>query len=245
MTGGGDLILDARHVDLRYGRVQILFHVSIAVERGEFVALLGTNGAGKSTFLKAVSNLSAISAGEVWFQGENITGLPPDVIAERGLAHIPGGRGALPDLTVDENLRLGGYLLRHDKARMAEGIEYTVDLFPWMKQRRRQLAGTLSGGEQQMLAIARALVLRPPMLMVDELSLGLAPVIVEELMGVLARLNGEGVTILAVEQHATLAMEAARRVLFMEKGQVRFSGSAAEMRGRDDLLRSVFLGAGR
>jgi len=245
VTAGGDLILDARHVDLRYGRVQILFDVSIAVERGEFVALLGTNGAGKSTFLKAVSNLSAVSAGEVWFEGEDITGLPPDVIAERGLAHIPGGRGALPDLTVDENLRLGGYLLRHDKARMAEGIEYAVDLFPWMKQRRRQLAGTLSGGEQQMLAIARALVLRPPMLMVDELSLGLAPVIVEELMGVLARLNGEGVTILAVEQHATLAMEAARRVLFMEKGQVRFSGSAAEMRGRDDLLRSVFLGAGR
>jgi len=245
VTAGGDLILDARSLDLRYGRVQILFDVSIAVERGEFVALLGTNGAGKSTFLKAVSNLSAISAGEVWFEGENITGLPPDVIAERGLAHIPGGRGALPDLTVEENLRLGGYLLRHDKARMAEGIEYAVDLFPWMKQRRRQLAGTLSGGEQQMLAIARALVLRPPMLMVDELSLGLAPVIVEELMGVLARLNGEGVTILAVEQHATLAMEAAQRVLFMEKGQVRFSGSAAEMRGRDDLLRSVFLGAGR
>jgi ABC-type branched-subunit amino acid transport system ATPase component len=121
-----------------------------------------------------------------------------------------------------------------------------VGLFPWMSQRRKQLAGTLSGGEQQMLAIARALVLRPPMLMVDELSLGLAPVIVEELMGVLGRLNvEEGVTILAVEQHATLAMEAAGRVLFMEKGQVRFSGSAADLRGRDDLLRSVFLGAGR
>jgi branched-chain amino acid transport system ATP-binding protein len=181
----------------------------------------------------------------VWFEGEDISGLPPDVIAERGLAHVPGGRGALPDLTVEENLRLGGYLLRHDKARLAEGVEYAVGLFPWMKQRRRQLAGTLSGGEQQMLAIGRALVLRPPMLMVDELSLGLAPVIVEELMGVLARLNAEGVTILAVEQHATLAMEAAERVLFMEKGQVRFSGSAAEMRGRDDLLRSVFLGADR
>jgi ABC-type branched-subunit amino acid transport system ATPase component len=240
-----DLILDARNLDLRYGRVQVLFDVSIAVERGEFVALLGTNGAGKSTFLKAVSNLSAISAGEVFFEGDDITGLPPDVIAARGLAHVPGGRGTLPDLTVEENLRLGGYLLRHDKERLAEGIEYAVDLFPWMKQRRRQLAGTLSGGEQQMLAIGRALVLRPPMLMVDELSLGLAPVIVEELMGVLARLNEAGVTILAVEQHATLAMEAARRVLFMEKGQVRFSGSAAEMRGRDDLLRSVFLGAGR
>jgi branched-chain amino acid transport system ATP-binding protein len=245
VTVNGDLILDARHIDLRYGRVQVLFDVSIAVERGEFVALLGTNGAGKSTFLKAVSNLSPVSGGEVRFDGDDVTGLAPDVITARGLAHVPGGRGALPDLTVDENLRLGGYLLRHDKPRMAAGIDYAVDLFPWMKQRRRQLAGTLSGGEQQMLAIARALVLRPPMLMVDELSLGLAPVIVEELMGVLARLNDEGVTILAVEQHATLAMEAASRVLFMEKGQVRFSGSAADLRGREDLLRSVFLGAGR
>src|SRR5206468_7483864 len=126
---------------------------------------------------------------------------------------------ALPDLTVEENLRLGGYLLRHDKSAMADGIDYAVTLFPWMKERRRQLAGTLSGGEQQMLAIGRALVLRPPMLMVDELSLGLAPVIVEELMGVLARLNGEGVTILAVEQPATLAMEAARRGLLREHGQ--------------------------
>jgi len=239
-----DLILDARHLDLRYGRVQVLFDVSIAVERGEFVALLGTNGAGKSTFLKGVSNLSPLSTGEVFFQGEDITGLAPDVITARGLAHVPGGRGALPDLTVEENLRLGGYLLRHDRSAMADGIEHAVTLFPWMKERRRQLAGTLSGGEQQMLAIARALVLRPPMLMVDELSLGLAPVIVEELMELLARLNADGVTILAVEQHATLAMEAASRVIFMEKGQVRFAGSAADLRGRDDLLRSVFLGAG-
>ena len=239
-----DLILDARNLDLRYGRVQVLFDVSLAVERGEFVALLGTNGAGKSTFLKGVSNLSPLSSGTVSFQGEDITGLAPDVITARGLAHVPGGRGALPDLTVEENLRLGGYLLRHDKAAMAEGIEHAVTLFPWMKERRRQLAGTLSGGEQQMLAIARALVLRPPMLMVDELSLGLAPVIVEELMNLLAQLNADGVTILAVEQHATLAMEAASRVVFMEKGQVQFSGSAADLRGRDDLLRSVFLGAG-
>jgi ABC-type branched-subunit amino acid transport system ATPase component len=240
-----DAILDARHLDLHYGRVQILFDVSIAVERGEFLALLGTNGAGKSTFLKAVSNLSPVSGGEVWFDGEDVTRLAPDQITARGLAHVPGGRGALPDLTVEENLRLGGYLLRHDKAALAAGVDHAVTLFPWMKQRRSQLAGTLSGGEQQMLAIARALVLRPPMLMVDELSLGLAPVVVEELMGLLRQLNNDGVTILAVEQHATLAMEAASRVLFMEKGQVRFSGSAAELRGRDDLLRSVFLGAGR
>ena len=238
-------LLDAQHLDLHYGRVQVLFDVSITVEEGEFLALLGTNGAGKSTFLKAVSNLSPVTHGQVCFRGEDITRLPPDEITARGLAHVPGGRGALPDLTVEENLRLGGYLLRHRPDELAAGLDYAVDLFPWMAARRRQLAGTLSGGEQQMLAIARALVLRPPMLMVDELSLGLAPVVVAELMDLLRRLNDEGVTVLAVEQHATLAMEAAGRVLFMEKGQVRFSGSAAELRGRDDLLRSVFLGAGR
>ena len=239
-----DPILDSHHLDLHYGKVQVLFDVSISVARGEFLALLGTNGAGKSTFLKAVSNLSALSGGQVLFEGEDITGLAPDLIAARGLAHVPGGRGNLPDLTVEENLRLGGHLLRKQRAKQAEGIDRAITLFPWMGQRRRQLAGTLSGGEQQMLAIARALVLRPSMLMVDELSLGLAPIIVEELMGVLRRLNDDGITVLVVEQHATLAMEVADRVLFMEKGQVRFSGPGRDLLGRDDLLRSVFLGAG-
>jgi ABC-type branched-subunit amino acid transport system ATPase component len=239
-----DVILDAQGLDLRYGRVQVLFDVSIAVRRGEFVALLGTNGAGKSTFLKAVSNLSPISSGRVHFEGEDITLLAPDVIAGRGLAHVPGGRGSLPDLTVEENLRLGGHLLRSQKARQAEGMARAFELFPWMTARRRQLAGTLSGGEQQMLAIGRALVTEPSMLMVDELSLGLAPIIVEELMGVLKGLNEQGITVLVVEQHATLAMEVAERVLFMEKGQVRFSGDGRDLLGREDLLRSVFLGAG-
>ncbi|MEY2478972.1 MAG: branched-chain amino acid transport system ATP-binding protein livF [Actinomycetota bacterium] len=236
-------LLEATDVDVHYGRVQVLFGVSIAVEEGEFLALLGTNGAGKSTFLKAVSNLSAVTGGRVVFAGEDITNLPPDKIAAKGLAHVPGGRGTLPDLTVEENLRLGGHLLRHDKAAFAEGLDRAMALFPWMGERRRQLAGTLSGGEQQMLAIARALVLRPTMLMVDELSLGLAPVIVEELMGVLQQLNAEGITVLVVEQHATLAMQVSERVLFMEKGQVRFSGAGKDLLGRDDLLRSVFLGA--
>ena len=240
-----DFILDARGLDLSYGKVQVLFDVTIQVERGEFIALLGTNGAGKSTFLKAVSNLSAISAGSVAFEGRDITLLAPDAIAARGLAHVPGGRGSLPDLTVEENLRLGGHLLRADRARLSAGIDRALQLFPWMGRRRRQLAGTLSGGEQQMLAIARALVTDPSMLMVDELSLGLAPIIVEELMGVLKELNGSGITVLVVEQHATLAMEVAGRVLFMEKGQVRFSGAGRDLVGRDDLLRSVFLGAGR
>jgi ABC-type branched-subunit amino acid transport system ATPase component len=242
-------ILEVDGLDLHYGRVQVLFDLSLRVDRGEFVALLGTNGAGKSTLLKAVSNLSPPTRGEIRFAGETITGLPPDEIAARGLAHVPGGRGLLPDLTVEENLRLGGHLLRHRRgerrAAMAHALERATELFPWMATRRRQLAGTLSGGEQQMLAIARALVLEPKLLMVDELSLGLAPVIVEELMGLLGRMHAQGTTVLVVEQHATLAMEAAERIVFMEKGHVRFTGPAADLRGRDDLLRSVFLGGSR
>jgi len=238
-------ILEGRDLVVHYGRVQVLFGVSFEIERGEFLAILGTNGAGKSTVLKAVSNLSALTSGTVTFDGTDITGLPTDRIAALGLAHIPGGRGNLPDLTVEENLRLGGHLLRHRRTERDEGIEAATALFPWMRTRRRQLAGTLSGGEQQMLAIARALVVRPSMIMVDELSLGLAPIIVEELLGVLAELNRSGITVVVVEQHATLAMQAAGRVLFMEKGQIRFSGRGAELIGRDDLLRSVYLGVGR
>ena len=238
-------LLEATNLDLRYGKVQVLFDVSITVSEGEFVALLGTNGAGKSTFLKAVSNLSGLSGGRVVFDGQDITGWAPDRIAAQGLAHVPGGRGTLPDLTVDENLRLGGHLLkgRGKRAEFEAGLEYAYSLFDWMTQRRKQLAGTLSGGEQQMLAIARALVLRPKMLMVDELSLGLAPIVVSALMKVLKELNATGLTVLVVEQHATLAMETAERVLFMEKGQVRFEGKGKELAGRQDLLRSVFLGS--
>ena len=237
-------LLEATNLDLSYGKVQVLFDVSISIEDGEFVALLGTNGAGKSTFLKAVSNLSLVSRGTIRFGEHDITGWAPDRIAAAGLAHIPGGRGSLPDLTVEENLRLGGHLLR-TRARatdLRDGLDYVYNLFGWMRDRRRQLAGTLSGGEQQMLAIARALVLRPKMLMIDELSLGLAPVIVAELMGLLRDLHAQGLTILVVEQHATLAMETAERVLFMEKGEVRFEGLGKELAGRTDLLRSVFLG---
>ena len=235
-------ILEASDLVVHYGRVQVLFGVSMTFERGEFLAVLGTNGAGKSTVLKAISNLSSLTSGSVIFDGHDITGMAPDRIAALGLAHVPGGRGNLPDLTVEENLRLGGHLLRKDKAARAAGVDAAVELFPWMGVRRRQLAGTLSGGEQQMLAIARALVIQPTVLMVDELSLGLAPIIVEELMGVLAGLNKRGITVVVVEQHATLAIEVADRVIFMEKGQIRFSGRGADLAGRDDLLRSVFLG---
>jgi branched-chain amino acid transport system ATP-binding protein len=238
-------LLEATNLVLHYGRVQVLFDTTVAVHQGEFLAILGTNGAGKSTVLKAVSNLTPLTSGRVLFDGTDITGMEPDRIAGLGLAHIPGGRGNLPDLSVEDNLKLGGHLLRRRKAERDANVAHAMELFPWMSSRRRQLAGTLSGGEQQMLAIARALVVRPKLLMVDELSLGLAPVIVEELMGVLTGLNRDGMTVVVVEQHATLAMQVAERVLFMEKGQVRFSGRGSELLGRDDLLRSVYLGGDR
>ena len=238
-------LLSSDRIDVHYGRVQVLYDVSIEVDDGEFVALLGTNGAGKSTWLKAVSNLVTPSSGKVVFDGHDITGLPPDEIVARGLGHVPSGRGTLPDLTIEENLRLGGHLLRHDKAKRRQSIDEVYGLFAWMADRRSQLAGTLSGGEQQMVGIGRALVNRPKLLMIDELSLGLAPIVVEEIYEQIAKLNANGLTILIVEQNATLAMEVVERVLFMEKGRVQFSGRARDLLNRKDLLRSVFLGEAR
>jgi branched-chain amino acid transport system ATP-binding protein len=236
----GSPLLEITDLELRYGRVQILFGVTLSVAEGEFVAMLGTNGAGKSTVLKAISNLALPSAGTVRFDGQDLVGLAPEEIVELGIGHVPGGRGLLADLTVEENLRLGGHLLRGPA--LTEGLDRAATLFPWFGERRKQLAGTLSGGQQQMLAIGRALVTQPRLLMVDELSLGLAPIVVEELFVVLDQLHRSGTTVLIVEQHATLAMAHAERVLFLEKGRVRFSGPAQEMAVRTDLLRSVYLG---
>jgi len=236
----GSPLLELDAVEVRYGRVQILFGVTLDVAEGEFVALLGTNGAGKSTVLKAISNLVAVSGGSIRFDGQDLAGLAPEAVVELGVGHVPGGRGLLADLTVEENLRLGGHLLRRNQ--LAEGLDRATSLFPWLHERRRQLAGTLSGGQQQMLAIARALVTQPRLLMVDELSLGLAPLVIEELFVVLDELHRSGVTVLIVEQHATLAMAHAERVAFLEKGAVRFTGPAQDLAGRADLLRSVYLG---
>ena len=236
----GTPLLEVTDLEVRYGRVQILYGVSVDVAQGEMVALLGTNGAGKSTVLKAISNLAPVTAGTVRFDGHDLVGLAPEEIVEFGLGHVPGGRGLLADLTVEENLRLGGHLLRG--TALAEGLDRAHALFPWFRERRHQLAGTLSGGQQQMLAIGRALVTQPRLLMVDELSLGLAPIVVEELFGVLADLHAAGTTLLIVEQNATQAMAHAERAVFLEKGRVRYSGPAQELAGRTDLLRSVYLG---
>ena len=232
-------MLEVHDLHTYYGHIQALKGINLRVDQGEIVTLIGSNGAGKSTTLKTISGLIAPRHGHVLLHGRPIHGVPAHKVAALGVAQSPEGRRVFPRMTVLENLEMGAFARGkadpHDLARVYE-------LFPRLSERATQKAGTLSGGEQQMLAIGRALVIRPKLLMVDELSLGLAPVIVEELMGVLKQLNAEGITVLVVEQHATLAMQMAERVLFMEKGRVRFSGDGRELLERPDLLRSVFLG---
>ena len=238
----GEPMLAAEHVDAAYGRIQVLFDASIEVHQGERVALLGTNGAGKSTMLRVISGLLPATAGRVTFKGDDITNIAPHLLAERGLVHISGGRATFPSLTVEENLRLAGYPARRDKAVLAERIAEAMDLFPRVRERAEQRCGTLSGGEQQMVAIGRALVANPELLVVDELSLGLAPVILEEIRAMLDLLAGRGITMLIVEQSLDMAAQIAQRCYFMEKGEVRFSGPITELMQRGDLARAVFFG---
>src|SRR5207248_1070497 len=238
--------LSARGLDVAYGSLQVLFGVDFDVRRGEVVALLGTNGAGKSTLVRALSGLSPARRGTVTFDGHDVTGASPEHLARLGIAHAPGGRGVYPGLTVGENLRLAMWTFRSDKERCAEATERVFELFPILRQRAAQPAGLLSGGQQQMLALAQALAPDPRLLIIDELSLGLAPAVVEELLDVVAHLKGGGLTTILVEQSVTVALHVASRAVFLEKGMVRFSGPAGELAEREDLLRSVFLeGGGR
>jgi branched-chain amino acid transport system permease protein len=238
--------LSARGLDVAYGSLQILFGVDFDVRRGEVVALLGTNGAGKSTLVRALSGLTPPRRGTVTFDGDDVTGASPEHLARIGIAHAPGGRGVYPGLTVGENLRLAMWTFRSDKARCEEATDRVFDLFPILRERVGQSAGLLSGGQQQMLALAQALAPDPRLLIIDELSLGLAPTVVEELLDVVAHLKGGGLTTILVEQSVTVALHVASRAVFLEKGTVRFSGAAADLAERDDLLRSVFLeGGGR
>jgi branched-chain amino acid transport system ATP-binding protein len=238
---GAEVLLEVKGIDVSFGKVQVLYGVDFEVRRGERVALLGTNGAGKSTVLKAASRIVPISAGIIHWKGEDVTHASPEKLVRSGLAHVPGGRGMFPTLTVDENLRMGGYVIA-DERRLDEEIERVVAYFPWIPSRADQLAGTLSGGEQQQLAVARALLARPELLMIDEMSLGLAPAVITTLMETVQRLvDEEGLTVVVVEQQATFALGYTDRAYFMEKGEVRYSGPSSGLTGRDDLLRSVFL----
>ena len=229
-------------LDVAYGPVQVLFGVDFAVDDGEIVALLGTNGAGKSTLLKAISGLLKPIGGKVLFEGREITGTPANRTAAMGLIQMPGGKSIFPTLTVAENLRLACWLFRGDKQRIDNELEKVLDLFPRLRERYGQLAGNLSGGEQQMMSLGGVFMNRPKVLMIDELSLGLAPTVVGELIDVVHRTHEEtGVTIIVVEQSVNVALTLARRAVFMEKGEVRFSGPTSELLDRPDILRSVFI----
>ena len=224
-----------------YGPIHVLFSIDLEVGDGEIVALLGTNGAGKTTILRVISGVLKPSLGHVTWNGEQIDGMRPAEVVRRGIVQMPGGRGVFPGMTIQENLEMAGFLYGRDRAKRKERIEATLEIFPFLKDRRRQVAGTLSGGQQQMVTLAKAFVMDPKLLLIDELSLGLAPKVVEELLDTVRRLNAEGVAVVIVEQHVDLALDVASRAYFLERGEVRFSGPADDLRGRDDLLRSVFL----
>jgi ABC-type branched-subunit amino acid transport system ATPase component len=234
-------LLTVTDLDVAYDQTQVLFGVQMDVHEGEIVALLGTNGAGKSTLLKAISGLVAPKRGTIMYDGRDISHLDTGEIAHLGIAQVPGGRGIFPSLTVADNLRAAGWLYRGDRPYLAEATKRVLEYFPILEQRSETVGGSLSGGEQQMLSLAQAFIAKPRLLMIDELSLGLAPTIVDRLLEIVRAIHANGTTIVLVEQSVNVALRLAKRALFMEKGEVRFSGPTAELLERTDILRSVFL----
>jgi ABC-type branched-subunit amino acid transport system ATPase component/predicted MFS family arabinose efflux permease len=234
-------VLQVRNLDFSYGRVQVLFDINFDVTRGEVLALLGTNGAGKSTLLRVISGLGVAERGVVRLNGQLMTYADPELRVKVGVVQLRGGSGTFAPLTVDENLRMACYLF--PSRQIDERMIRVLEIFPELGLLRSNLAGNLSGGQQQMLAFAMCLVHDPEILIIDELSLGLAPIVVDRLLDVVARLRARGQTLIVVEQSLNIALAIADRALFMEKGSVRFEGSTAELIDRDDLARAVFLGA--
>jgi ABC-type branched-subunit amino acid transport system ATPase component len=228
-------------VDFSYGQLQVLFDVDLEIRQGEILGLLGTNGAGKSTVLRVLSGLSPASRGQVHFQGEDVSRVPAEQLVGRGLVMVPGGKAMFADLTVVESLEIGGRLV--PRGERAGRIARELDRFPRLAERRTSLAGSLSGGEQQQLAIAKALLLDPALLCIDELSLGLAPVIVEGLLKTVRDVRDAGTTVVVVEQSLNIAAALCDRAVFLEKGTIRFEGAPKELLARGDIARSVFLGA--
>jgi branched-chain amino acid transport system ATP-binding protein len=239
---GGNALLLCRKVEVGYGGVQVLFDIDLQVTAGEVVALLGTNGAGKSTLLRAISGQTEPFGGAIYLDGVDITHRSPHESAEAGVVVVPGGRGVCASLTVKENLRLAAWLRRKDSDYVEGRMEAALELFPRLRERLDADAGNLSGGEQQMLAIAQSYLMEPRLLMIDELSLGLAPQVVESLLDSLRKINETGTTILLVEQSINVALTIADRAIFMDKGEIRFDGSTEELLSRPDLVRSVFMG---
>ena len=233
-------LLELHDVRAAYGPITALHGVDIEVAEGSIVALLGANGAGKTTTLRAISGMVRTS-GQLRFDGRDILNRPPEEMARLGVAHVPEGRGTLAELTVWENLQMGAYIRRDRKGIQAD-LERTCGHFPWIGERREQVAGLLSGGEQQMLAIARALMLRPRLLLLDEPSLGLAPMVVREIFRIVEDINrAQGLSVLIVEQNATLALQIARRAYVLEVGRIVLEGGSDEL-ARNDSVRRSYLG---
>jgi branched-chain amino acid transport system ATP-binding protein len=238
--GAGGPILQVVDLQVRYGGIHALRGVSLAVGEGQVVALIGANGAGKTTTLRAISKMLRPAAGTVRFRGEDVTRLPSHALVARGMAHAPEGRGIFLNLTVRENLELGAYL-RRDRDGITADAERNYALFPILAERRAQVAGTLSGGEQQMLAVARALMSRPRLLLLDEPSLGLAPQVVEKIFAVLREVNASGVALLLVEQNAHKALQLAHRAYVLETGNVVMEGTGRELLASPE-VRKAYLG---
>ena len=235
-------ILRAIDIDFSYGKLQVLFGVSIELYDGEAVALLGTNGAGKSTLLRVIAGLEKPEAGRVLLGDGDITNVPAEQLAGQGLVLIPGGRAVFTDMTVEENLQVQSRIVRKDKDWVRTRRDVVLETFPRLGERLSQHAGNLSGGEQQQLGLARALMLQPKVLCIDELSLGLAPVVVAELLEIVDRIHGSGVSVVLVEQSLNVAASLCERAVFLEKGAVKFEGRTTELLERDDIARAVFLG---
>jgi len=236
-------LLTVKDLKVSFGGIEALKGISFTVEEGSIVTLIGANGAGKSTTLRAISGLVRPSAGTITYAGESIGGMDTQKIVEKGIALVPEGRRVFPNLTVLENLRIGAYM-RTDKAAIESDIEHIYHLFPRLKERHWQLAGTLSGGEQQMLAVGRGLMSRPKILMMDEPSLGLAPMVVRDIFSIIKTLNKEGITILLIEQNANAALRAAKTGYVLETGRITLSGTGQELL-ENAQVREAYLGKTR
>ena len=234
------MMLKVDGIHTQYGKIKVLSDVSFAIKPGEIVALIGTNGAGKSTFLKTLSGLVRPTQGSITFMGKNIQGLPPEKIVHAGIAHVPEGRHVFARQTVMTNLQIGAFI-RNDTAEIQKDIKRFFDIFPILGERRNQLAGTLSGGEQQMLAIARGLMARPRLLLLDEPSMGLAPLLVNEIFRIIRQLHGEGISIVVVEQNVKKALKITQRAYVMELGKILYHGDSKDLMA-DDRVRKCYLG---
>jgi branched-chain amino acid transport system ATP-binding protein len=234
------MLLEIDNITLLYGRIQALHGISLQVEEGEIVALIGANGAGKSTTMRAVSGLRPVASGQIRFSGQDITSLRADLRVIRGISQAPEGRGIFPGMTVRENLEMGAYT-RRDPGGVRADLKRVFELFPRLEERRKQAGGTLSGGEQQMLAVGRALMSRPKLMLLDEPSMGLAPMLIQQIFSIITEINQQGTTILLVEQNAQQALSRAHRAYVLETGRIVKSGTGQELL-HDSAVKDAYLG---